>query len=229
MYHLGSNKSYLANEIIYALKILDDTYPGIYSNRQTSNDTETNEEPPKKKQKIDSWSFLVSSITEAALSKYTNYTDVMLINPDGDNALKLLSYYEPNTVNGAPGVSWFCNAYDGIEPGTNRVTGVESSSNERDRPSKMSIYVASTGKKLSIPIMKMVEETSNDGVHGRVWYTYNNTVRRLPDILIQKQVSLPNFSHIALGCHSFFQNRIIEFRYGLYRSDFDSRPRGELS
>ncbi|CAF0965503.1 unnamed protein product [Adineta ricciae] len=225
----GSNKSYLANEIIHSLKILDKMYPGVYSNRQALHDVDGDEEPPRKKPKTDPWSFVASSVTEAALSKTTNYTDLMVINPDGDNALKLLSYYDQNTIGGAQGVSCFCNAYDGIEPGSNRVTGVELSSNERDRPSKMSMYVVSTGKKLSIPLIKLTEEGANDGIYGRVWYTHSNTVRQLPNILIQKQISLPNFTHVALGCHSFFQDRIIEFRYGLYRSDFDSRPRGHIS
>ncbi|CAF1166471.1 unnamed protein product [Rotaria sordida] len=225
----GSNKSYFANEITYALKTLDDKYPNIYSNRRAINDNDDTEEQPKKKQKIEQWNFLASSITEAALSKHTNYTDVMIVNPDGDSALKLLSYYEQNNTGGAQAVSCFCNAFDGIEPGSSRVTGVELSTNDRHRPSKLSMYIVSTGRKLSIPIMKMVEEGANDGIFGRVWYTHSSTVRELPDILLKKQVSLPNFTHIALCCHNFFQNRIIEFRYGWFRSDFDYQQRNNIS
>ena len=223
----GSNKSHLANEIMYALKTLDDQYPNVYSNRPVSNDMENIEEQPKKKQKIECWKFAASTITEAALAKNTNYTDVMIINPDGDNALKLLSYYEQNSMNGAQGVSSFCTGYDGIEPGSSRVTGVELVRNDRQRPSKISMYVVSTGKKLSIPLTKMVEEGANDGLYGRVWYTHSNVVRELPDILKQKQISLPNFTHIALFCHNFFQNRTIEFRYGLFRSDITEQCRSK--
>ncbi|CAF3306212.1 unnamed protein product [Rotaria socialis] len=225
----GSNKSYFANEIMHSLKTLNDKYPSIYSNRRFVNDSDDAEEQPKKKQKTEQWSFSASTITEAALSKNSNYTDVMIVNPDGDNALKLLSYYEQNSSNSAQGVSCFCNGFDGIEPGSSRVTGVESSRNDRHRSSKLSMYVVSTGKKLSIPNMKMVEEGANDGVYGRVWYTHTGTVRELPDVLLQKQVSLPNFTHIALCCHNFFQNRIIEFRYGLFRSDFNYQQRNNIS
>jgi hypothetical protein len=225
-YPLGSNKSYLANEMTHALKILNDKYPGVYSSLSVPDPCD--EEQPKKKRKPECWSFLANTITEAALCKNTNYTDVMIVNPDGDSALKLLSYYEQNSVAGAQGVSCFCSGFDGIEPGSNRTTGVESSRNMRHRPSLVSMYVVSTGKKLSIPLVKMVEEGANDGVYGRVWYTHTPTVRELPDVSMEKQVTLPNFTHIALGCHQIFQRRTIEFRYSLFRSDFDSRRRGKF-
>ncbi|CAF2843321.1 unnamed protein product [Rotaria sp. Silwood2] len=225
----ASNKSYLANELIYALKTLDNKYPTVYSNRRMMDDIDHNEEQPNKKQKIESWSFLASSMTEAALSKTTNFTDAMVVNPDGDSALKNFSYYEPNTNGSAQGVSCFCNSFDGIEPGSGRVTGVELSMNDRVRPSKLTMYIASTGRKLAIPLMKMANEGGNDGIYGRVWYTYTNTVYELPDVLIEKQVSLPNLTHIAIACHQLFQSRTIEFRYGLFRSDLDDRARSEVS
>ncbi|CAF4411181.1 unnamed protein product [Rotaria socialis] len=196
---------------MHSSKTLDDKYSSVYFNRRFVNDSDDAEEQPKKKQKTGQWSFSVSTITEAALSKNSNYTDVMIVNSDGDNALKLLSYYEQISSNSTQGVSCFCNAFDGIE----------SSRNDRHRSSKLSMYVVSTGKKLSIPNMKIVEEGANDGVYWRVWYTHTGTVRELPDVLLQKQVSLPNFTHIALCCQYVFQNRIIEFRYGLFRSGFN--------
>ena len=79
MSHLGSNKSYLANEMIYALKTLDDKYPNVYSNRRVINDVDHDGEQLKKKQKTEPWNFLASSVTEAALSKNTNYTDMMIV------------------------------------------------------------------------------------------------------------------------------------------------------
>jgi hypothetical protein len=225
--HLGSNKSYIASEITHALKMLDNRYPGVYSSCSTHHEDDNNDQTPKKKQKADCWSFLANTITEAALSKNTNHTDVIIVNPDGDSALKLLSYYEQNSVSGAQGVSCFCAGYDGIEPGTNRSTGVESSKNKRNRPSLVSMYVVSTGSKLSIPLVKMVEEGANDGVFGRVWFTHTPTVRELPDVLLERQVTLPNFTHVAFGCHGLFQSRTLEFRYSLFRSDFESRPRSK--
>lgn len=227
IFFIGSNKSQLANDIMFSLKKLDDQFPNIYSNHSVDSDIENSEEQPKKKQKIEAWKFVASTITEAALSKTTNYSDVMIINPDGDNALKLLSYYEQNSMGGAQGVSSFCTGYDGIEPGSSRVTGVELLRNDRQRPSKVSMYVVSTGKKLSIPLTKMIEEGANDGVYGRVWYTHSNIVRELPDVLKQKQTSLPNFTHIAFCCHNFFQKRTIEFRYGLFRSDIAGQSQGK--
>jgi hypothetical protein len=215
----------LANEITHALKTLDDKYPGVYSSSQVLVDDV--EEQGKKRKKIECWNFLANTITEAALSKNTNHTDVMIVNPDGDSALKLLSYYEQNSVAGAQGVSCFCTGFDGIEPGSNRSTGVESLKNQRHRPSLLNMYVVSTGKKLSVPLIKMVEEGANDGVYGRVWYTHTPTVRELPDALMERQVTLPNFTHIALACHQIFQSRTIEFRYSLFRTDFDSRPRSK--
>lgn len=229
IFFTGSNKSQLANDILFSLNTLDYQFPDIYSNHAVSNVIEDIEEQPKKKQKTEAWKFVVSTITEAALSKTTNYSDVMIINPDGDNALKHLSYYEQNSMGGAQGVSSFCIGYDGIEPGSSRVTGVELSRNDRQRPSKVSMYVVSTGKKLSIPLTKMIEEGANDGVYGRVWYTHSNIVRELPDVLKKKQTSLPNFTHIAFCCHNFFQKRTIEFRYGLFRSDIVDQSQGKSS
>jgi len=70
----------------------------------------------------------------------------MIFNPGDDSALKLFSYYEQNSMDNAQGVSCFCNAFDGIEPGSNRVTDVESSKNDRNRLSKLTIYITSTKK-----------------------------------------------------------------------------------
>ena len=103
----------------------------------------------------------------------------------------------------AQGVSCFCNAFCDIEPGSNRVTGVELSKNERNRPSKLTTYISITGTKLSIPLMKMVEEGANDSIYGRVWYTHTNIVHQLPDTMLEKQISLPNWTHIALSAHFF--------------------------
>ncbi|CAF0740279.1 unnamed protein product [Rotaria sordida] len=71
--------------------------------------------------------------------------------------------------------------------------------------------------------MKMIEEEPNYGIYGQVWYINTGIGRELPNVLLQKQVSLPNFTHIVLCCHNFLQNQMIEFRYGLFLSGFDYR------
>ena len=115
---------------------------------------------------------------------------MMIINPDGDNVLKLLSYYEQYSMGGAQAVSYFCTEYDGSEPDSTRVIGVELLRNDWQPPSNVSMYVVSTRKKLLIPLTKMIEERANDGVYVRVWYTHSNIVCELWDVLRQKQTSL---------------------------------------
>lgn len=120
------------------------------------------------RKKLNHGVFLVSTITEAAFSRSSNFREVMIVNADEDSALRNLSYYEQNNNGGTQCVSCFCNPSDGIEPGSNRVTDVEISKNDCNRPSKLSIYVGSTGKKLGIPLMKRNEEGTNDGICERV-------------------------------------------------------------
>lgn len=96
--YLGRNKSDLASKVTPALKILDYKYPGVYSRRPTQPEDDQNDETPKKEKKAERRNFLANTITEAVLSKHTNHTDVLIVNPDDDSALKLLSYYTNRTV-----------------------------------------------------------------------------------------------------------------------------------
>ena len=71
--------------------------------------------------------------------------------------------------------------------------------------------VVSTDSKWSIPLVKMVEEGANDSVFGRVWFTYAPTIREFPDVSLQRQVTLPNFTHIACGCQELSHLCILYF------------------
>lgn len=162
---LGTNKSFVPEEMMYALHELDRSYPGYYSSNEPS-DADQEEMPPKKTttSKRVPWAMLVSTITEAALSQYMSYSDLTIINQDGDQALKHLNYYDQ----GNTGTAVFCWAVDGCQPGQSRTTGVERITNRLAEPSKLSIFVASTGSKFAPSFQKFHEEKVNDGVFSRV-------------------------------------------------------------
>jgi hypothetical protein len=159
----GTNKSFLPEEMIYAHHELNRMYPGVYSSND-SNEMDEDETVIKKTSKRTPWTMLVATITEAALSQYLAHSDITLINQDGDQALKQLNYYDQASA----GTAVFCWSIDGSQPGQSRTTGVERITNRLPEPSKLSLFVASTGSKFGPALQKIHEEKVNDGVFGRV-------------------------------------------------------------
>lgn len=170
---LGTNKSFIPEELIFSHHQLNEAYPGIYSSSDT-HESECTETSIKKlaTSKRTPWAMLLSTVTEASLSQYMAHTDVTLLNQDGDQALKQLNYYDQ----GSTGTAVFCWAVDGCQPGQSRTTGVERITHRLREPTKLSLFVASTGSKFAPVLMKMNEEKVNDGVFGRVMSSSSNHV-----------------------------------------------------
>ena len=150
---------------MYAHFELNRIHPGLYSSIET-HESDSNETSIKKMTgfKRTQWAMLVSTVTEASLSQYMAYSDITLVNQDGDQALKQLNYYDQ----GNTGTAVFCWAVDGCQPGQSRTTGVERITHRLSEPTKLSLFVASTGSKFAPALLKMNEEKVNDGVFGRV-------------------------------------------------------------
>lgn len=151
--------------MMYAHHELNQAYPGIYSSNDW-NETDGDDGALKKGtgQKRVRWAMLVSTITEAALSQYLAHSDITLLNQDGDQALKQLNYYDQ----GNAGTAVFCWAIDGCQSGQSRTTSVERITNQLAEPSKLSVFIASTGSRFTPTLQKFHEEKVNDGVFGRV-------------------------------------------------------------
>ena len=166
----GTNKSFILEEMIFAHHELNRAYPGLYSSNET-NEIDQTETSIKKitGSKRSPWAMLVSTVTEASLSQYMAHSDVTLLNQDGDQALQLNYYDQAST-----GTAIFCWAIDGCQPGQSRSTGVERITHRFLEPTKLSLFIASTGSKFTPALSRMCEENVNDGVFGRVKSTSSN-------------------------------------------------------
>ena len=239
----GTNKSFIPEEMIFAHHELNRTYPGLYSSNDT-NESDSNETSIKKitGSKRAPWAMLLSTVTEASLSQYMAHSDVTLLNQDGDQALKQLNYYDQ----GNTGTAVFCWAVDGCQPGQSRTTGVERITHRLAEPTKLSLFVASTGSKFAPVLMKMNEEKVNDGVFGRVRspssdhlrisqcfssnqviYLHQPTIEELPQPTLIRQGSVPNHTHFAHVAHILLRDYgPFEFRFELSAADItDISPR----
>ena len=135
---------------------------------------------------------------------------------------------------------------DGCQPGQSRTTGVERITHRLAEPTKLFLFVASTGSKFAPVLMKMNEEKVNDGVFGRVRspssghlrisqcfssnqiiYLHQPTINELPQPTLIRQGSVPNHTHFAHVAHILLRDYgPFEFRFELSAADItDISPR----
>ncbi|CAF4425731.1 unnamed protein product, partial [Adineta steineri] len=105
--------------------------------------------------------------------------NTLLLHSDDDVALSKLGYYDQGRNETSAGVSLSCDAFDGICKGFIRETGV--SQIETDSPVALfNLYVASTAIKTAHMLQRFYETNEQDGVFGRVFFTWCPTLTELP-------------------------------------------------
>jgi hypothetical protein len=160
---------------------------------------------------------VVSNITEVGLLANLSKINTILLHSDGDVALNKLGYYEQGKNETSAGVSLFCDASDGIRSGFIRGTGV--SQIKVNRPVALfNMFVASTGTKLALMLQRFYETRYQDGVFGRVFFTWCPSITELPKIKSKCFTNIPSFSHFANSVAYFFINQF-QFRYTANKSD----------
>ncbi|CAF1231589.1 unnamed protein product [Adineta steineri] len=141
----------------------------------------------------------------------------MLLHPDGDGSLKKLGYYDQGKPEAASGVSLFCDASDGIRCGYIRGTGV--SQLKITRPvALMNMFIASTGCKFSSMLQHFHESKEQDGVYGRIFFTWCRSIDELPIERATSFTNVPSYCHFAYAVATLF-NYNFEFRHLRHKSD----------
>jgi hypothetical protein len=221
---LASNKSSICREVSLALQTVIRLFPGRYSGNKRDASEFDDTKQSDKKQKVshdDEYSMLVSNITEVGLIKNLSKVDTMLLHADDDVALHKLGYYEQGRNETSGGVSLFCDASDGMYGGFVRGTGVTQL--KINRPVALfNMFIASTGTKMASMIQRYYETKEQDGVYGRVFFTWCPSVSDLPRAKTQSYTNIASLSHFAYATASLFQNQY-EFRYLAHNSDFRSK------
>lgn len=142
----------------------------------------------------------------------------MLLHADGDVALHKLGNYEQGRSKTSGGVSLFCDASDGMYGGFMRETGV--SQLKINRPVALfSMFIGKDRKKLASMIQRYYETKEQDGVYGRVFFTWCPNVLDLPRAKTQSYTNIASLLHFTYATASLFQNKY-EFRYLANNSDF---------
>ena len=206
-------------------------FPGRYSNikEEPTDDFDKIEHVKKKRKKSndDEYSMLVSNITEVGLINNLSKVNTILLHADGDVALSKLGYYEQGKNETSGGVSLFCEASDGIYGGFVRGTGI--SRLQISRPIALfNMFIASTGTKIAQMLQRYHETKEQDGVYGRVFFTWCPSVCDLPRVKTQSFTNIASFSHFAYAVSYLFTNQF-QFRYLAHASDFDTEHKdGEL-
>jgi hypothetical protein len=219
----ASNKSAICHEISYALQTVNELFPGRYSasKRNSNDDNDTNTKTMKGKTTMNDFSMVISNATEVGLLSNLARVNTMLLHADGDVSLTKLGYYEQGRNETAAGVSLFCDASDGLRKGFIRGTGISQLT--IDRPvALLSMFVASTGTKLAHMLQRFHETKEQDGVFGRVFFTWCRTVVELPLGKIMSFTNVASFSHFACATAMFFENQF-EFRHSADGTDFSDR------
>jgi hypothetical protein len=164
------------------------------------------------------YSMVVSNITEVGLINNLSKVNTMLLHSDGDVALNKLGYYEQGKNETSAGISLFCDATDGIRGGFIRGTGV--SRVKINRPVALfNMFIASTGTKIAYMLQKFHETLIQDGVYGRVFYTWCPSISELPQPKSTCFTNVASFSHFAYAVAYFFTNQF-QFRHSADESDF---------
>jgi hypothetical protein len=226
LFILASNKSSICNEIGLALHNVNELFPGRYSSLYQHSDDNVNidangnQNQPKSKTKSNEsdYSMVLSNVTEVGLIMNLSKINTLLLHGDGDVALQKLGYYEQTKNETAAGVSLFCDASDGIRCGFIRGTGV--SSIKINRPvALMSTYIASTGTKMAPMLQRLHEMPYQDGVFGRMFYTWCESITDLPKPKSTSYTNVASFSHFAYAVACFFKH-VYQFRYSAHQNDF---------
>lgn len=223
---LASNKSAICHEILSALQTVIKLFPGLYSssfNEQSNNNdniNNSNANKSKTKPNTDEYSLIVSNITEVGLLNNLAKTNTILVHPDGDVSLSKFGYYEQGKSETSAGVSLFCDASDGIREGFYRGTGVSQVKIERP-VALFNMFIASTGTKLAYMLQRFYERHEQDGVYGRVFFSWCPTVTDLPTPTLTRFTNIASFSHFSYATAAFFQ-RHFEFRYDACKADIEA-------
>jgi hypothetical protein len=221
---LASNKSSICQEISIALQSLIQSFPGRYSSSKENLNTETddnynNNKTNKSKSQALEYSLVVSNVTEVGLTYNLSKINTILLHSDGDVALNQLGYYEQGKNETSGGVSLFCDASDGIRGGFIRGTGV--SQIKMDRPIALfNMFIASTGTKIALMLQRFYDTRNQDGVFGRVFYTWCPSVDELPKIKSKCFTNIPSFSHFSHAVACFFVHQY-QFRHTANASDIE--------
>jgi hypothetical protein len=172
----------------------------------------------KNKSQIEEYSMVVSNITEVGLINNLSKVNTILLHGDGDVALGKLGYYEQGKNETSAGVSLFCDATDGIRDGFIRGTGV--SQLKINRPVALfNMFIASTGTKTAYMLQRFHEAMIQDGVFGRVFFTWCRSISELPTTKPKCFTNIPSFAHFAHSVAYLFTNQF-QFRYSAHASDF---------
>jgi hypothetical protein len=220
----GSNKSSICQEVASALHAVIELFPSRYSSRtgnsSISNDDNDNNNINKIKNKsnTEEYSLVVSNITEVGLVNNLSKVNTMLLHSDGDVALNKLGYYEQGKNETSAGVSLFCDASDGIRGGFIRGTGVSQIQINR-RVALFNMFIASTGTKIASMLQRFHETMVQDGVYGRVFFTWCPSISELPKTKSKCFTNVASFSHFTYAVAYFFTNQF-QFRYSANQSDF---------
>lgn len=223
---LASNKTSICHEVSIALQAVIDLFPNRYtSGKRVASDDGFNEttEKNKKYQSTSEYSMLVSNCTEIALLQNLSKVDTMLLHSDGDVALSKLGYYEQGKSETSGGVSLFCEAFDGLRAGYCRGTGVSRLKIERPI-ALLNFFIASTGNKLVQMLQRFHDYKEQDGVYGRVFFTWCPSISELPKAKGKSFTNIPSYSHFAHAAASLFTNKF-KFRYQVHQSDIVENDR----
>ncbi|CAF3428377.1 unnamed protein product [Rotaria sp. Silwood1] len=216
----ASNKSAICHELSFALSTVIQLFPERYSVKQevkSSTDNIDNNIKIESKHNVQEYSMIVSTCTEVGLINNLSKINTILLHPDGDVALSKLGYYEQGKNETSGGISLFCDASDGIRGVYNRGTGI--SQIKIARPvALLNMYVASTGTKVAQMLQKFYEDKQQDGVYGRVFYTWCRSISDLPNNRTKSFINIPSYSHFSCAAALLFSNKF-EFRYLLDKSD----------
>ena len=217
----ASNKSSICREVSVALQTVMELFQGGYSSSK-SNETDYNDNSntnrSKSKSNSEEYSMLVSNITEVGLIYNLSKINTMLLHSDGDVALNKLGYYEQGRNETSAGVSLFCDASDGIQGGFIRGTGV--SQVKINRPIALfNMFIASTGTKITHMLQRFFDTKEQDGVFGRVFFTWCPSVSDLPKAKTKSFTNIASFSHFAYAVSYLFTNQF-QFRYLADETDF---------
>ena len=184
-----------------------------------SNDDSDNIGLNKKKcaNNVEDYSLVVSNITEVGLINNLSKINTMLLHSDGDIALHKLGYYEQGKHETSAGISLFCDASDRLRSGFIRGTGV--SQVKINRPVALfNMFIASTGTKMIHMLQKFNDTLVQDGVYGRVFYTWCPSVTELPQPKSTGFTNIASFSHFAYAIACLFHNQF-QFRHSTGPSD----------
>ncbi|UJR38901.1 hypothetical protein I4U23_031569 [Adineta vaga] len=220
----ASNKSSICQEVSAALQSVINSFPDRYSsakrnpnNENDDNDQNIHMEKNKNKSQEPEYSLVVSNTTEVALLTNLAKINTILLHSDGDVALGKLGYYEQGKNETSGGVSLFCDASDGIRGGFIRGTGVLQI--KINRPVALfNMFVASTGTKLTSMLQRFHETRIQDGVFGRVFFTWCQSINELPKMKSKSFTHIPSFPHFAHSVTYFFKNQL-QFRYMADKAD----------